>query len=51
LNRFDDIVVFDALTTTELTEIVDIQLASLEPPARDPAANWWEHVRGKECWR
>jgi ATP-dependent Clp protease ATP-binding subunit ClpB len=26
LNRLDDIVVFDALTTTELTEIVNIQL-------------------------
>jgi len=30
LNRLDDIVVFDALTTTELTEIVNIQLASLQ---------------------
>ena len=29
LNRLDDIVVFDALTTAELTEIVNIQLASL----------------------
>jgi ATP-dependent Clp protease ATP-binding subunit ClpB len=29
LNRLDDIVVFDALSTTELTEIVNIQLASL----------------------
>ena len=30
LNRLDDIVVFDALTITELTEIVNIQLAALE---------------------
>ena len=29
LNRLDDIVVFDALTTEELTRIVDIQVASL----------------------
>ena len=29
LNRLDDIVVFDALTTEDLTRIVDIQLASL----------------------
>jgi ATP-dependent Clp protease ATP-binding subunit ClpB len=29
LNRLDDIVVFDALGTTELTRIVDIQVASL----------------------
>ncbi|MDT4917214.1 MAG: ATP-dependent Clp protease ATP-binding subunit ClpB, partial [Pseudonocardiales bacterium] len=29
LNRLDDIVVFDSLTTEDLTKIVDIQLASL----------------------
>jgi ATP-dependent Clp protease ATP-binding subunit ClpB len=29
LNRLDDIVVFDALTTAELTKIVDIQVAAL----------------------
>ncbi len=29
LNRLDDIVVFDSLTTEELTEIVDIQIAAL----------------------
>src|SRR5581483_5357493 len=29
LNRLDDIVVFDALTTEELTRIVDIQVAAL----------------------
>jgi ATP-dependent Clp protease ATP-binding subunit ClpB len=29
LNRLDDIVVFDALTTEDLTKIVDIQIASL----------------------
>jgi ATP-dependent Clp protease ATP-binding subunit ClpB len=29
LNRLDDIVVFDALTTEDLTQIVDIQVASL----------------------
>jgi ATP-dependent Clp protease ATP-binding subunit ClpB len=29
LNRLDDIVVFDALTTEDLTKIVDIQLAAL----------------------
>ncbi|MDP9093199.1 MAG: ATP-dependent chaperone ClpB [Actinomycetota bacterium] len=29
LNRLDDIVVFDSLTTEELTKIVDIQVASL----------------------
>ena len=30
LNRLDDIVVFDPLSTTELTEIVNIQLKVLE---------------------
>jgi ATP-dependent Clp protease ATP-binding subunit ClpB len=30
LNRLDDIVVFDALTTEELTGIVDVQLAALQ---------------------
>ncbi|HVU93223.1 MAG TPA: AAA family ATPase, partial [Jatrophihabitans sp.] len=30
LNRLDDIVVFDALSTDDLTQIVDIQLASLQ---------------------
>jgi ATP-dependent Clp protease ATP-binding subunit ClpB len=30
LNRLDDIVVFDQLTTEELTGIVDIQLAALQ---------------------
>jgi ATP-dependent Clp protease ATP-binding subunit ClpB len=30
LNRLDDIVVFDSLTTEDLTRIVDIQLAALE---------------------
>jgi ATP-dependent Clp protease ATP-binding subunit ClpB len=29
LNRLDDVIVFDALTTSELTRIVDIQLAGL----------------------
>jgi len=29
LNRLDDIVVFDSLTTEELTKIVDIQIAGL----------------------
>jgi ATP-dependent Clp protease ATP-binding subunit ClpB len=29
LNRLDDIVVFDSLTTEDLTRIVDIQVASL----------------------
>jgi ATP-dependent Clp protease ATP-binding subunit ClpB len=29
LNRLDDIVVFDALTTEDLTRIVDIQVAAL----------------------
>jgi ATP-dependent Clp protease ATP-binding subunit ClpB len=30
LNRLDDIVVFDALSTEDLTRIVDIQLAALQ---------------------
>ena len=30
LNRLDDIVIFDALTTEDLTRIVDIQLAALQ---------------------
>ena len=30
LNRLDDIVVFDPLTTAELTGIVDVQLAALQ---------------------
>jgi ATP-dependent Clp protease ATP-binding subunit ClpB len=29
LNRLDDIVIFEALTTEDLTQIVDIQLAAL----------------------
>ncbi len=38
LNRLDDIVVFDALTTEDLTKIVDIQLAALcHPPCRATA--------------
>ena len=32
LNRLDDVVLFDALTAEELGQIVDIQLASAQPP-------------------
>jgi len=30
LNRLDDVIIFDALTTAELTEIVDLQISRLE---------------------
>src|SRR5260221_1443475 len=35
LNRLDDVILFDALTTAELTEIVDLQVARLAPPLAD----------------
>jgi ATP-dependent Clp protease ATP-binding subunit ClpB len=38
LNRLDDIVVFDSLTTEDLTRIVDIQVAGLE--VTDAAREW-----------
>ncbi len=54
LNRLDDIVVFDALTTGELTGIVDIQIASLAARLQSrrlslqvsPAAREWLAVHG-----
>jgi ATP-dependent Clp protease ATP-binding subunit ClpB len=54
LNRLDDIVVFDALTTDDLTKIVDIQLAGLATrlAARrltldvTPAAREWLALNG-----
>ena len=54
LNRLDDIVVFDQLTTTELAPIVDIQVAALARrlEARrltldvSPAAREWLAING-----
>jgi ATP-dependent Clp protease ATP-binding subunit ClpB len=54
LNRLDDIILFDALTTDELTEIVDLQVARLGRRLADrrltlkvtPAASEWLAVTG-----
>jgi ATP-dependent Clp protease ATP-binding subunit ClpB len=54
LNRLDDIILFDALTTAELTEIVDLQVARLARRLADrrltmtvtPAAKEWLAVTG-----
>ena len=53
LNRLDDVIIFDALTTSELTKIVDIQVAGLAaavgPAAdadRDPGRREWLALTG-----
>ncbi|HUZ24288.1 MAG TPA: ATP-dependent chaperone ClpB [Streptosporangiaceae bacterium] len=54
LNRLDDIILFEALTTAELTEIVDLQVARLTRRLTDrrltltitPAAREWLSVTG-----
>jgi ATP-dependent Clp protease ATP-binding subunit ClpB len=54
LNRLDDVILFDALTTEELTEIVDLQVASLARRLSDrrltltvtPAARDWLALSG-----
>ena len=54
LNRLDDVILFDALTTEELTEIVDLQVARLARRLADrrltltvtPAAREWLAVTG-----
>ncbi len=54
LNRLDDVILFDALTTEELTEIVDLQVARLTRRLADrrlaltvtPAAREWLAVTG-----
>jgi len=54
LNRLDDIILFDALTTAELTEIIDLQVARLAKRLSDrrltltvtPAAREWLAVTG-----
>jgi ATP-dependent Clp protease ATP-binding subunit ClpB len=54
LNRLDDIILFDALTTAELSEIVDLQVARLARRLADrrltmtvtPAAREWLSVTG-----
>ena len=54
LNRLDDVIIFDALTTDELTEIVKIQVARLAKRLSDrrltlnvtPAAQEWLAVTG-----
>jgi ATP-dependent Clp protease ATP-binding subunit ClpB len=54
LNRLDDVIIFDALTTEELTEIVDLQVARLAARLADrrltltvtPAAREWLAVTG-----
>jgi ATP-dependent Clp protease ATP-binding subunit ClpB len=54
LNRLDDVILFDALSTEELTEIVDLQIARLTRRLADrrlalqvtPAAREWLAVTG-----
>jgi ATP-dependent Clp protease ATP-binding subunit ClpB len=54
LNRLDDVILFDALTTEELTEIVDLQVARLSRRLSDrrltltvtPAAREWLALTG-----
>jgi ATP-dependent Clp protease ATP-binding subunit ClpB len=54
LNRLDDIIIFDALTTAELAEIVDLQVSRLTRRLADrrltlrvtPAAKEWLSVTG-----
>jgi ATP-dependent Clp protease ATP-binding subunit ClpB len=54
LNRLDDIILFDALSTEELTEIVDLQVARLARRLSDrrltltvtPAAREWLALTG-----
>jgi len=54
LNRLDDVILFDALSTEELTEIVDLQVARLTRRLADrrlaltvsPAAREWLAVTG-----
>jgi ATP-dependent Clp protease ATP-binding subunit ClpB len=54
LNRLDDVILFDALTTEELTEIVDLQVARLARRLADrrltltvtPGASEWLAVTG-----
>jgi ATP-dependent Clp protease ATP-binding subunit ClpB len=54
LNRLDDVIVFDALSTEELTEIVDLQIARLGQRLADrrltltvsPAAREWLALTG-----
>jgi ATP-dependent Clp protease ATP-binding subunit ClpB len=54
LNRLDDVIIFDALTTEELTDIVDLQVARLASRLADrrltlrvtPAAREWLAVTG-----
>jgi ATP-dependent Clp protease ATP-binding subunit ClpB len=54
LNRLDDVIIFDALTTEELSEIVDLQVATLARRLGDrrltltvtPAAREWLAVTG-----
>jgi len=54
LNRLDDVILFDALSTEELTEIVDLQVARLARRLADrrltltvtPAASEWLAVTG-----
>ena len=46
VNRLDDVVVFEPLSSEELTRIVDLQVAQLAPPAGRPAARARGHGRG-----
>ena len=47
LNRLDDVIIFDALTTSELTRIVDIQVARLGQRLSGPAADADGHPGGE----
>ena len=52
LNRLDDVVVFDALSTEELARIVDIQVARAGPAAGRPPAHAGGHpTRPGTGWR
>ena len=46
LNRLDDVIVFDALSTGELTRIVDLQVDKLAARLAGPAAGADRHPRG-----
>ena len=46
LNRLDDVIIFDALTTEDLTQIVDLQVSRLARRLRRPQADARGHARG-----
>ena len=50
LNRLDDVILFDALTTEELTEIVDLQVARLARRLADRRLTLAGHARPRREW-